>query len=160
MFITVSYHVDKALYFSSDRKHFIEISTTEYTYGNEMLVHLQYGKNFGIRLNNLLRYEFKKDKDFQNEQFFFKKVYSGGKPKPTTQSTFDKKLSRFDMGQTVVEQEILEGYSYTDKNGHSASVQIVVREKNGGITAAIDFKDLDQFNHFICPAWLTLMGDE
>ena len=160
MVIIISYRVDRALYFSSDRKHSIELSTTEYTYGNEMLVHLQFGKNLGIRLNNRLRYEFKKNKDFQNEQFFCKKVYSSGKAKPTTQSTFDEKLRRFVIEQTIIEQEILEAYSYTDKSGRSASVQIVVKEKDRGMTATIDFKDLEQHNNFICPAWLTPMGDE
>ena len=160
MVIIISYHVNKALYFSSDTAHTIRLSTTEYTHGNEMLVHLQFGKKLGIRLNNLMRYEFKKNKDVQSEQFFFKKLYNDGKPKPTTQSTFDEKLRRFDMGQTVIEQEILEEYDYTDKNGNPASVQIVVREKASGMTATIDFKDAEQHKNFVCPAWLMPMGGE
>jgi hypothetical protein len=160
MVIIFSYHVDKALYFSPDTKHTIELSTTEYTYGNDMLVHLQFGKNLGIRLNNRLRYEFKKDKDFKDEQFFSKKVYNSGKAKPTTQSSFDEKLRRFVMEQTVIEQEILEEYSYTDKNGSPASVQIVIMEKASGMTATIDFKDAEQHKNFVCPVWLTPMGGE
>jgi hypothetical protein len=137
MVIVASYHVDTALYFSADTKHTIVLSTTEYTYKNDMLVHLQIGKNTAIRINNLLRYEFKANKDFQEEQFLFKKTYNSGNAKPTTQSTFDEKLRGFDMGQTVIEQEILEEYDYTDKNGIPGSVQIVVRGKDMNMTATI-----------------------
>ena len=160
MVIMISYHVDRALYFLSDTVHTISLSTTEYTYGNEMLVHLQFGKNLGIRLNNRLRYEFKKNNDVKDEQFFFKKIYSGSKAKPTTQNTFDEKLRSFVMEQTVIEQEILEEYGYTDKNGNAASVQIVVMEKASGMTATIDFKDVEQNKNFVCPAWLIPMGEE
>jgi hypothetical protein len=157
MVIIVSYHVDRALYFSAATKHSVSLSTTEYTYKNDVLVHLQYGQNLGIRLNNLLRYEFRNNKDIQDEQFFFKKAYGSGKPKAATRSAFDAKLRGFDLGQTIIEQEILEEYGYTDCSGEPASVQIVVKEKASKTTAAIDFKDETQHTNFIRPAWLTPM---
>jgi len=159
MVIVASYHVDRASYFSADTKHTIVLSTTEYTFKNDMLVHLQIGKNTAVRLNNVLRYEFKTSKDFKDEQFLFKKTYSGGEAKPTTRGTFDDKLRGFDMGQTVIEQEILEGYDYTDKNGNPGSVQIVVVERDLKMTATIDFKDVEQHNNFVCPAWLMPMSE-
>jgi hypothetical protein len=135
-------------------EHHVKLSTTEYIYGNDMLVHLQIGKNFSVRINELLRYDFKKDANFQDEQFLFKKTYNNGEVKPTTRSTFDEKLKRFDMSQTVIKQEILEEYSYTDKNGKSETVEIVVRESDLVMTATIDFKDMAQYNNFVSPVWL------
>jgi hypothetical protein len=64
------------------------------------------------------------------------------------------------MGQTAIEQEIIEDYSYIDKNGNAASVQIAVMEKASGMTATIDFEDAAQHTNFIRPAWLTPMGSE
>jgi len=159
MVIVASYNVDRVLYFSPGAKHTVKLSTTEYTCGNDMLVHLQLGKNLGISLNNLLRYEFKRNTDFQSEQFLFRKTYGGG-AKPTTQSAFDQKLKRFDISQTVIEREILEEYSYTDKNGKTDSVQIVVREEALRTTANIDFKDAEQHKDFVRPAWLEPPGTE
>jgi hypothetical protein len=156
MGIIVSYRVDTTLYFSPDTAHTLTLSTTEYTYKNDVLVHFQFGNNLNIRLNNLLRYEFKKSKEVHNEQFLYKKTYAGGNAKPTSQSTFDDKLSRFDLAQTAIEQEMVEEYAYTDKNGNSDSVQIAVRIKNGtDMTAAIEFNDMTQYECFAGPKWLT-----
>jgi hypothetical protein len=105
-----------------------------------------------------LRHEFKKDADLQNQQFFYKKTYDSGSAKPVTQSTFNEKLKHFDLGQTIIEQEIVGEYSYTDQTGKPDSVQIVVRERNLRLTATIDFKDAVQHERFACPAWLTAFG--
>ena len=125
------------------------------TYKHNILVHLQIGKNTGIHLNNLLKYEFQLSNDLQDEQFLSKKTYGGGSEKLTTRSTFDEKLRRFNMAQTVIKHEILEEYAYTDKNGNSDSVQIVVRENALKMSASIDFRDADHYKNFICPAWIT-----
>jgi len=156
MNIVVTYHVDKDLYDSSE--HRASLITTEYLHRSDMLVHLQLGKNLGIRLSNLLSYDFKKDIAVQNEQFLAGKSYNKSKPKPITRSTFEDKLSRFDMSQTVTEREILEEYSYTDRNGHSDEVQIVITAKDDTMTAIIDFKDTEQHSIFICPAWLVKLS--
>ena len=89
-----------------------------------------------------------------NEQFMAKKTYGKGKPKPITRSTFEEKRKRFDMSQTAVEQEILEEYAYVDKAGHPSTVQIVITATGGTMTAAIDFKDSEQYQNFVLPAWL------
>jgi len=156
MNIIVTYRVDKDLYDSSE--HHVSLVTTEYTYKSDMLVRLQIGKNLGIRLNNLLSHDFKTDTVFQNEQFLFKKSYNHGKPKSVTRSIFDDKMKRFDMSQTVTEREILEEYSYTDRNGYSGEVQIVIAAKDDDVTAVIDFKDTEQHSNFICPAWLAKLS--
>lgn len=159
MVIVASYHVDTALYFSSDTVHTVTLHTTEYTYKNDLLVHLQVGKKLNARLNEVFRHDFRKNESLAGEQYFHKKTYNKGNAKPTTQSTFDDKLSRFDMGKTVIEQEIVEEYAYTGKDGKPDSVQIAVRDKSGtDITATIDFKDMAQHDNFICPAWLTVFG--
>jgi len=156
MVIIAPYNVDKNLYCAPGTQHMIKMSTTEYIYKQDMLVHLYVGKNLGIRLNNLLRFELNNSTDFQREQFFFKKVYSSGKAKPTTRSTFDEKLSRFDMGQTAIERNILVEYYYTDKSGNPATIDVEIREKDSVMTATIDFKDSEQRRDFVCPAWLTV----
>lgn len=154
MTIIATYYIDKDLYYAPDTKHDVSLSTTEYIYKSDTLVHLLIGRNLGIRLNNSLRYEFKKEAALQNEQFMSKKSYSHGKVKSITRSTFEEKLKRFDMSQTVVEQEIVEEYTYADKSGCSDEVQIVITVKEGKMTAAIDFKDAGQYENVICPAWL------
>jgi len=121
-------------------------------YKNSLLVHLQLGKNFGIRMNNNLRYAF--DVTLQDEQFSFKKASNKGKSKMITRDIFNKKLKRFDMNQTVISKEILEDYAYTDRCNRPDEVQIILKEKNDNMVAIIDFKDMEQLNNFVCPAWL------
>lgn len=157
MLIVASYCVDKGFYYSPDNKHYVEMTTTEYTYKKDVLAHLIIGKNLGIRLDNMLAYEFGKSGIFhnENEQFFHKKTYSHDKIKKTTRGTFEDRLKQFDMSQTVIEHEIVEEYAYIDKNGVRDSVQIVITEKADIMTASIDFKSVEQHNNFTCPVWLT-----
>ena len=155
MAVLVNYQVDRGIYDNPGAAHEITLITTEYTYKNDMLVHLQMGKNLNIKLNNLLQYKFNKDKNFHNEQFLFKKIYNKGDPKPTTRSTFEEKIKQFNESQTKISREILEEYRYTGKNGKSAAVQIAVTEKDESMRAVIDFKDAEQYENFIEPAWLT-----
>ena len=154
MTVIITYRVDKDSFYAPETKHNISLTTTEYTYRNDTLVHLQVGRNLGIRLNNMMRYEFKKELDFQNDQFLFKKSYSQSKAKTTTRGTFEEKLKRFDMSQTVVEQEIVVEYAYIDESDRPDEVQIVISIKSDTMIAAIDFKDVEQYQRFICPAWL------
>ena len=119
-----------------------------------MLVYLEMGKKYGIRLNNLLRYEFADTVALPDEQFMYKKTYKQGDAKPITSGTFAEKLEQFDMSQTVIEKEILEEYTCIDKDGSADEIQIVIREKDGVMTAEIDFRDVEQFNHFVAPLWL------
>lgn len=156
MAIVTTYQVDKNLYYVPDAKHDISLITTEYTYGNEMLIHLQVGKNLGIRLNNCMHHEIADGTALPSEQFLFKKTYRSGNAKPITRITFDEKLKRFDIDKTSVEKEILQDYSYIGKNGSSDNVQIVIKEKAGTITAAIDFRDIEQYENFIYPMFLRL----
>ena len=153
--IIISYTVDKDLYYSPGTSHNIVTVTTEYVYKNEMLVRLEINKNLGIRLNNLIQYQFKKDDTLEKEHFFYKKTYHDGKAKKTTRSTFEDKMKRFDMAKTIKEQELLEEYAYTDKNGRRDEVQIVIMVKGDTMTAVIDFKDAEQNINFIPPPWLT-----
>lgn len=155
MTVIVSYQVDKDLYYASDVPHQTALVTTEYRYGNEILVRLQIDRNHGIRLNNLVRYGLNKDIILENEQYLFKKSYSKGKPKPITRSTFEDKIKRFDMTQTVTEQEILEVYAYENKTSRRDEINIVTTTKSGAMTAAIEFINAKQYKNFVCPAWLT-----
>ena len=155
MTIVVTYRVDIDMYHDPNTKHDISLTTTEYICRNDILVHLQMGRNFGIRLNNLMQYQFKGGMAaLANEQFMAKKAYGKGKPKPITRSTFEEKRKRFDMSQTAVEQEILEEYAYIDKDGHLGTVQIAITIKDGAMSAVIDFKDSRQYQNFTPPVWL------
>ena len=155
MTIVVTYRVDIDMYHDPNTKHDISLTTAEYICGNDILVHLQMGRNLGIRLNNMMQYQFKSGMAaLANEQFMAKKTYGKGKPKPITRSTFEEKQKRFDMSQTAVEQEILEEYAYTDKAGHPGAVQIVITIKDGAMSAVIDFKDSRQYQNFTPPVWL------
>lgn len=152
--IIVPYKVVKDLYYAPDATHSVTMTTTEYTYKNNILVHLHIGKNLGIRLNNMLQYEF--NKGIEKDQYFYKKTYHYGKPKVTTHGTFDEKLKRFNASKTTVEKEIVEEYNYIDKNGTHTFVQVAVVVKNDvDMTASIDFKDATQYKNFVCPVWLT-----
>lgn len=155
MTITITYRVDKDLYHAADIKHDISLITTEYKYGNELLVHLLIGKNLGIRLNNRFSDLLPRGgAGIQNEQYLFKKRYNQGTSKLITRSTFDAKISRFDMSQTVIERETLEEYAYTDKNGLPDHVQIVITDKADTTTGTIDFNNVCQYENFPCPVWL------
>ena len=154
MGVFLNYCVDKDIYHNPGTPHCVTLSTTQYTYKSELLVHLSLGKNLGIIINNLIQYEFGEDEVFESEQFLLKKTHDTGRSKPMTQSIFEDKLKRFDMSQTVKEQEVLEEYRYIDKNGQSDMVRIVVTVKGGSMTAVIDFKDTEQYKNFIKPAWL------
>ena len=61
MAIIISYSVDRDLYFDPQANHNISLITTEYICGNNILVHLEQGRNLNIRLKNLLDYTLKKD---------------------------------------------------------------------------------------------------
>ena len=153
--VVVTYQIDIDIYHDPNTKHDVSLTTTEYICRNDVLVHLQIGKNLGIRLNNLVQYQFKGSMAaLSNEQFMAKKTYGKGKPKPITLSTFEEKRKRFDMSQTAVEQEILEEYSFIDKVGHPGVVQIVITIKGGVMSAVIDFKHSEQYQNFVLPAWL------
>lgn len=153
--VVVTYRVDINMYRDPNTKHDISLTTTEYICGNDVLVHLQIVKNISIRFNNLMQYQFKGGMAaLPNEQFMSRKAYGKGKPKPITRSTFEEKRKRFDMSQTAVEQEILEEYAYVDKAGHPSTVQIVITATGGTMTAAIDFKDSEQYQNFVLLAWL------
>ena len=155
MTVVATYRVDIDIYHDPNTKHDISLTTTEYICGNDILVHLQMGKNLGIRLNNLMQYQFKGGMAMlENEQFMAKKTYGKEKPKPITRSTFEEKRKRFDMSQTAVEQEILEEYAYTGRIGHPDTVQIVITATGGTMTAVIDFKDAEQYHNFVPPVWL------
>ena len=154
MAILINYGVDKELYENPETPHNITLITMEYFYKNEVLVHLQIGKNLGIRFNNLIRYEFKQEEVLQNEQFLYKKAYDKGNAEAITQQIFEKKYKRFDISKTTVEREILHEYRYTGKNGNTDIVQIAVILKVDNITAFIEFKDAKQYENFIGPAWL------
>lgn len=156
--MVATYNVIKELYYNADTKHNATLITTEYTYKNTLLVHLLIGRNLGISINNMLSYHTKKEVNFQNEQFFTKKTYSSRKPKPITCSTFDEKLKGFNMSNTLMEQEILEEYSYTDNAGHTDTIQIVIRIKNDIMSATVDFKDSEQYQNFVCPVWLVRLN--
>lgn len=153
MSITITYSVDKDLYHTLNAKHDILLVTTEYKYANELLVHLQFGKNLHDRLNDRLG-DLLTNRGIQNEQFLFKKTYHNGDSKLITRSTFDMKISRFDMSQTAIEREILQEYAYIDKCNKPDHVQIVITEEAGTTTASIDFTDVEQYENFVCPAWL------
>ena len=154
MAIIVNYGVDKDLYYAPKTNHNILLITTEYFCGNNILVHLEQSGNLNFRLNKLLNYVSKKDTDFSKDHFFQKKSYSRKDAKPITKSTFEEKMKRYDANKITAEQEILEEYGYTDKTGSFNKAQISISIKKESITAVIDFKDLEHYENFVCPAWL------
>lgn len=160
MVIAVTYHVDTDLYFASAAGHAVALSTTEYTYKSDILVHLRAGNKTAVHVNHLLRNEFKTGGQYQGEQFFAKKIYGADDAKPIARSAFNEKLRSFDMGRTVIEREILEEYAYTDEKGNHDTVRIELRGKGLEMTAVIEFKDTGQHRNFVCPAWLTARSGE
>ena len=154
MAILIDYLVDEKVYYNPATKHRALLITSEYKYKNDVLVHLQFNSDLNTRLNNILEFESKKETVLSGDQFFSKKTYNQGKTKQITRESFGEKIKRFDVNQTVLEQEILEEYSYTDKNNRLDTVQIAVTEKDNKITAVIDFKDIEQYEYFVCPEWL------
>lgn len=160
MAIVVTYSVNNELYYNPDVKHQTSLITTEYKYKSDILIRLQIYKNLGIRLNNVLSYDFKRDLSIPNEQYLFKKAYSKNEAKPITRSTFEDKFKRLDMAQTTTEHEILEEYPYMDIHSRSDEVQIVITKINDVMTAVIDFKDAEQYENFTCPAWLTAFNQD
>lgn len=152
MSITITYNVDKDLYHTSNAKHDISLITTEFKHGNELLVHLQIGKKLRIRVNN--RFDDLLPEGIQKEQFLFKKTYNDGYSKLITRSTFDTKISQFDISQTVIEREIIQEYAYIDKRNQLDHVQIVITDKGGTAIALIDFADVKQYENFVCPVFL------
>lgn len=157
----VVYNIDKDLYYAPDTKHNVSLATTEYFYKNEILVHVQIGTNLGIRLNNLIRYDFNKDKILQNEQFMYRKSYQKkDKTKIVTRGTFEDKMKRFDINKTVKEQEIIEEYSYINKNNRSDTTQIAITIKDNIMTATISFKDIEQCKNFIYPVWFSNVAND
>lgn len=159
MQIIVTYRVDNDLYHASNTPHDQSLVTTEYRYGNESLVHLVIGKNLGIRLNNHLG-DLLEGVSIQNEQFLFNKTYMQCKPKLITRDTFNRKLKRFDMSQTVIEREILEDYNYIDKRSQPSHVQIVMIHKGDTVTATIDFDGSEQYENFTNPDWLVKLDND
>jgi hypothetical protein len=154
MAIFVNYGIEKDLYYDPKTNHNIILITTEYFCGNNILVYLEQGSNLNIRLNNLLKYTSNKNTDFHQDLFFQKKAYSKKEANQITQNTFEEKIKKYDLNKITVEQEILEEYDYTDKNDNLNKIQIVIKIKNDSITAIVDFKDLNQYENFVCPAWL------
>ncbi len=158
MIITVTYRIDFDLY-RADAKHDISLTTTVYIYRNNILAHLQFGKNFRIRLNNRVQYSFKCDFTVLNDNYMFCKSYNREKVKHMSQSAFEKKLERFDKSQTAIEKEIIEEYAYTGKNSVTDTVKIAIVEKNGATTAEIDFSSDEQFKNFVAPVWLVRLSE-
>jgi hypothetical protein len=156
--MTIAYRVDQDLYHASDHQHDISLVTTQYQFGNELLVHLLFGKKNSVRLNDRLDDLLKDGAKILNEYFFYKKTYIPGNAKPVTRSTFEAKRKRFDMSQTAIEREILEDYAYTDKNGLPGYVIIIMTDNGNTTTATIDFEDTAQYENFICPVWLAEQG--
>ncbi|MDR0325180.1 MAG: hypothetical protein LBI19_03680 [Oscillospiraceae bacterium] len=153
--MTVTYRVDQALYHTSDHQHDISLVTTEYQYGNELLVHLLFGPKNSVRLNDRLDDLLEDGAKILNEYFFYKKTYTPGNAKPVTRSTFEARKRRFDISQTAIEREILEEYTYIDKSGLPCRVKIVMTDNGDTTTAVIDFEDREQYENFSSPAWLT-----
>ncbi len=153
MIITVAYLIDAKLY-DTDILHNITLTTTEYVRGTDMLVHQKIGKNFAIRLNNRLRCEIKRFSALSNEHYFYSKTYNIKAAKSVTQGAFTDRLMRWDMGETTVEREIVEEYSYIDRNGDACNAQLIITEKNSVMTAVIEFPDTEKLQNFIAPLWL------
>ena len=155
MAIIINYSVNKDLYYTPQTNLNITMITTEYTYGNNILMHLEQGINLNIRLKNILDHTLKKDNGLKKDYFFYKKTYKKGQPKPITQNSFEEKIKKLYKNKIIVEQEIIEEYNYVDKIGNNSKVQIVIMVKNEKITAMIDFINAEQCENFVCPAWLS-----
>jgi hypothetical protein len=146
MMIVVTFRVDEDLYYAPHTEHDVLLSTTEFTYKGDTVV-LQVCRKLGVRLSGELCHE-------QGEIFYIKEPCGQNKVKLTNRSAFAEKLQRFDKSQTVVEQEMIEKYNYTDQCGHPAEVQIVITAKDGKMSAVIHFKDAEHYKNFVCPGWL------
>jgi len=147
------YCVDEKIYHSAETQHNIKLTTTEYLYKNELLVHIEIEPTLAIGINGMIQTVFKKDRRFENEQFLFKKTYSENNAKSITRSTFEKKLKQFNMNQTTKSIEILEEYQYIGKDGTADIVQVAVTINGGYTTAVIEFRDVKQYENFKQPVW-------
>ena len=155
MIIGVQYQVDKDIYDRPDTPHNVVMVTSEYSsHRAEILVHLQLGKNFHIRLNNMVRYRFSADVAVDDEQFFSTSPRKKDKIKALTRSAFEEKMSRLDMGKVSLECEIVEEYHYTDKRNQPRVIQIPITVKDDSAFTVIEFESKEQHDNFIEPAWL------
>jgi len=154
--IVITYGIDKASYDNPNTHHNIMLVTTEYSLGRKTLVHLQSGELLHNRLHQELSHVFRKRIRFQDEQFIFK---TDAKTECLTHGEFKAKLKQFDMGQTLKTQETLENYCYIDKANQQDIVGITITIQNDNMYAVIDFKDPDQYENFIAPAWLVPLFD-
>ena len=151
MIIAVTYDIDKTAYDNPDVRRNIVLTTTEYAYNSKRLVHLQFGGNFCVRLNNLLASKFNCGTELQREQFLLK---SENRIVTLSRCVFDEALKQFDMSKTLQTQEVLEEYHYTDKKMQQDMVQIVTTINDNHMSAVIEFKDIEQYNNFAIPTWL------
>ena len=55
MTVVATYQIDINMYCDANTKHNLSSTTTEYICRNDVLLHLQMGKNLGLRLNNMSR---------------------------------------------------------------------------------------------------------
>ena len=155
--VILMYHVDKHLYNEAEQNYPTVTNTTEYLCGGRTLTHLRLGDNHGMRLNNMLSYQF--NAGIELEQFFIKKTRKHNEPKSITRCAFEKKLKSLDRSKMTVEREIVKEYTYINTIGESDTVQIVLKSKGGSITAVIVFETAEQCGAFICPAWLEEMSE-
>ena len=154
MVIGIQYQIDKGVYDRLDTPHNVIMVTSEYSDGTKTLVHLQIGRNFHIRLNNMLRYRLKADVALDNEQFFSESPHKKGKIKAITHSIFEEQMSQFDMSKATIEREIVEEYHYTDKSNRPQVIQIPITIKSDSTFAEMEFENIEQYDNFIAPAWL------
>ena len=157
MAVILMYHVDRSLYNELEQNYPTVLNTTEYSCGGTALTHLQVGDNHGMRLNNMLSYQYNAGIEFQ--QFFIKKTRNHAKPKSIDRNTFESKLKSFNKSRTSVEREIVKEYSYINTIGEHDTVQIVLKSKGGSITAVIVFDTVEQCGAFVCPAWLEELSE-
>ena len=154
MDLIFTYQIIKDKYYSSDTKHTISLITTEYTYKNNILVHLQLNSGFHLHTANILTDKLNKNIKLGKEIFMTKKNYKHSTVKNINKNRFNTMLGQFDISQTAIEQEILEEYGYIDKNNCSDSVQITTTIKNDILFATINFKNKNQHDSFVPPRWL------
>ena len=153
MTITKKYRIHAAFY-RAHEKHDVLMEMREYICEDSALIHIRIGDNICVRLGSGIEDEFRGQASVPMELYLFQNTCNDGKVNTVSRHVFEKKLRRFDITKTAVVKEFLEAYSYTGKDRGNNEVHITIVEKDGQMTAVIDFSDDKQYKNFVAPDWL------
>jgi len=126
---------------------------TEHTCESNVLACLVTGPIASTYINVFINKQTGIHSQFEKGTYFFKS-HKEETMYTITRETFFSTLCSFEQKGMTVSQEIVEKLYYTDKRGKLRTIPLIIKIKEGGIRAWIDFPGIEESNDFIPPAWL------